>query len=119
MCQLENETLKQRQLYEKTEFLELKNKWEQHNSAQIQSYHQTLGNLAGNFQFKPIRIYAISLSWYREWDKFVQLPTCPLKHEIPAQINNFSICMQQKSQTTEENAKETEKTYQLNKSNLF
>jgi len=116
-CQLENETLKQRQLYEKTEFLELKNKWEQHKSAQFQSYHQTLGNLAGNFQFKPIRIYAISASWFKEWEKFVQLPTCPLKHEIPTQINNFSICMQQKSPTTEENTKETEKTNQLNKSN--
>ena len=114
-CQLENEALKQRQLYEKTEFLELKNKWDQHKTSQFQSY-QALCNLAGNFNFKPMKIYAISASWFKEWEKFVQLPTCPLKHQIPTQINNFSICIQQKSQSPEDATKENEKVYQLNKS---
>lgn len=115
-CQLENEALKQRQLYEKSEFLDLKNKWDQHKSTQFQSY-QTLGSLAGNFHYKPMRIYAISVSWYKEWENFVQLPTCPLKNQIPTEINNFSICIQQKSQqNVEDAAKENEKVYQLNKS---
>ena len=109
-CQLENELLKQRQSYEKSEFLELKNKWEQLKSAQFQSSH-TLGSMATNFRFKPVRIYALSANWFKEWDKFVQLETCPQKHQIPSQINNLTICAQQKSSNEENKA-----TYQLNKS---
>ena len=113
-CQLEDEHLKQRQLYEKSEFLQLKHKWnfQMLQNEQFQS-NPTIGNLAsGKFQYKPIRFYALSVSWYKEWEKFVQMQTCPLKHQIPGKINNLSICLQQKTSLPSNEPV----VYQLNKS---
>lgn len=122
-CQIDDELLKQRQLYEKNEFLRLKDKW---SLQQFQNAQATLANIASgcaNTQViqQPIRIFAISSNWFKEWEKFVQLPACPLQHQIPGKINNLSICVQPKqaqSQSQKSKNKHSNKqiTYQLNKS---
>lgn len=78
-CQLDDESIKQRQNYEKSEFIKLREKW---NQEQYQN-----GRIMSN-------IYAISAVWFKEWERFVQLSSCPLKHQIPGKINNMTICIQ-------------------------
>ncbi|CAF0856128.1 unnamed protein product [Brachionus calyciflorus] len=95
-CQLDDESIKQRQLYEKEEFLRLQDKWnqEQYSSPSSSS-----------------RVYAISKSWFKEWEKFVQMNDCPFEHQIPGEINNLPICMPQKQK---ENKVKQIKHFQIN-----
>jgi hypothetical protein len=113
---LDNEVLKQRQLYEKQEFLSLKQKWDHFKSIQFQSAFQ-MGN---HHPMKPMRVYAVSASWFKEWEKFVQLQTCPMKHQIPMEINNYSICVHHpKSLPQAGNIEKEKKIHQLNKNSNF
>lgn len=101
-CQLNDEALKQRQLYEKEEFLRLQDKWSQ-EQAFCNNSNQT--NISS--------VYAISKSWFKEWEKFVQLNGCPMEHQIPGEINNYPICLPQKQKD-----KPKAKVYQLNPSKI-
>lgn len=95
-CQLEDEKIKQRQEYEISEFIKLRDK-------------STIVELNSN-QNKQ---YAISANWFKEWQKFVQMPGCPLRHQISGKINNIPICLPVKN-------KDPQKVkYQLNISNRF
>lgn len=100
MCQLNDEALKQRQLYEKEEFLRLQDKWNQEQN----SYNNS----------DQINVYAISKSWFKEWEKFVQLNECPMEHQIPGEINNYPICMPHKQKE-----KNKIKNHQLNPSKFL
>lgn len=98
-CQMDEEAIKQRQLYEKEEIIRLQEKWNQEQM---------------NFGQSHSRVYAISKSWFKEWERFVQINDGPLENHIPGEINNFPICILPKQKD-----KTKIKHYQLNPSKLI
>lgn len=117
-CQLEDELLKQRQFFEKSEFIRLKDKW----NFQLRELNQmSLSQLEAmnddNLDYLVIRTYAISSSWFKEWKQFVEQTGSPLSYQIPDKINNLTICQQPKNEN--KNKKNKNIVYQLNKSKQF
>ena len=101
--------MKQRQIFEKNEFLRLteKSRLNQlfaNTNNPYKAYTQQQGNAANN-----LKLYAISTVWFKRWEQFVQFKHCPQKHQIPGPINNMAICNQQMLKN---------KVYQLNKSKI-
>jgi hypothetical protein len=109
-CQLDDEKIRKRQIDEKNEFIRLREK---------------------STDLLTCKSYAISAIWFKQWEQFVQFQYCPLKHQIPGKINNFSICIHPKQQQENTNnnnnnnsnkknkAKNKNITYQLNKSKIL
>ena len=101
--------MKQRQTFEKNEFLRLTEK-----TRLNQLFEQTTNNPYKNYTAAQVaassglpKMFAISSVWFKQWEQFVQFKHCPQKHQIPGPIQNFSICNQQLLKN---------KVYQLNKS---
>jgi ubiquitin carboxyl-terminal hydrolase 20/33 len=94
-CQIDDEEMKRRQLIEKNEFIRLR---ERYNKQCLQISNQSA------------RLYAISSSWFKQWESFVQFNGCPSIHQVPGPINNMPI-----SQVSKINPKE----HFLNKSGNF
>ena len=90
-CQIEDELMKQRQNFEKNEFLRLSDK--SRLSQLFKNSTNPYKSIAAASSMQ-MRDYAISSSWFKQWDQFVQLKMCPQPHQIPAKINNISICVQ-------------------------
>ena len=105
-CQLDDEQMKQRQSYEKNEFLRLN----QRNRADFY-LNSSSSSLPARNQ------YAISSSWFKKWEQFVQMKNCPQPHQLPGAINNFAICNQ--SNTSKEKQNQKSIIYQFNKSKHF
>lgn len=95
-CQLDEEALKQRQFFERTELTRLQKKYQ----AQLFQMHQPQRTpIAAAIQ--PPRLFAISMSWFKQWQQFVDSnQQRSLVALIPGKINNFSICVQQNKTTT-------------------
>ena len=114
-CQLDEEALKQRQFFERTELTRLQKKYQ----AQLFQMHQPQSQRIPAIQ--P-RLFAISMSWFKQWQQFVdsnQQRSLPAL--IPGKINNFSICVPQtKPPTTTTSSSSTDEckptVYSLNKS---
>ena len=98
-CQIDDELMKQRQLFEKNEFLRLSEK-----TRLTQMFQSSTSPVKAQQQ-----LYAISTVWFKQWEQFVQFKHCPQKHQIPGPISNYSICNQQLLKN---------KVFQLNKSNF-
>ena len=112
-CQLDEEALKQRQFFERTELTRLQKKYQ----AQLFQMHQPQSQRIPAIQ--P-RLFAISMSWFKQWQQFVDSnQQRSLVALIPGKINNFSICVQQNkptANTTETKQHHTPPVYILNKS---
>jgi ubiquitin carboxyl-terminal hydrolase 20/33 len=114
-CQIENEKMKERQFYEKSEFIRIREK---------RNAEQHANSMSPNSSYLSApRLFAISGSWFKQWEQFVQFQYCPLKHQVPGKINNFPICVAQKPVQSAK-AKSDPKTqkntvYQLNKSKIY
>lgn len=102
-CQLDDEQIKQRQLYEKEEFMRL-------NSRSNTNVNKN-GIINSNTNNSQTKFYAINANWFKLWEQFVQSKHCPQSHQIPGPINNLSICNQQLLKQQPNNP-----IYQLNKS---
>ncbi len=102
-CQLEDERMKQRQAFEKKEFLRLT---EKNRLSQLFIQQELVGGGCGG-SGQAVKLYGISSAWFKQWEHFVQLKQCPQKHQIPGPIQNYAICNQQMLKN---------KIYQLNKS---
>ncbi len=103
-CELNDELMKKRQIYEKDEFIKL-------NDRSRLSFHQNGININSNNTNN--KFYAISAYWFKQWEQFVQFKHCPQVHQIPGPINNLSICNQQLLKQNKQTP-----IYQLNKSNF-
>lgn len=101
--------MKQRQTFEKNEFLRLTEKnrlthmFHQNSSPANPSKSLQSGSTSG------IKLYAISTVWFKRWEQFVQFKHCPQKHQIPGPITNNAICSPQLLKS---------KVCQLNKSKM-
>lgn len=107
-CQIDDELMKQRQIFEKNEFLRLTEKTRLNQLFQNSNspYKNHIAPMSGN----GIRLFAISSNWFKQWEQFVQFKHCPQKHQIPGAINNLPICNQQLLKN---------KIYQLNKNSNY
>jgi hypothetical protein len=81
-CQRIEEMLRQRQTAEKTAFIRLREKW---NQEQV--------NCSGGSG----RVFAISQSWFKQWEQFVQQQQQALVIEVPGKIDNMPICVKPSS----------------------
>lgn len=98
-CQIDDEQMKQRQLNEKNEFIRLREKY---NKQCLQLNNQS------------IRLYAISSSWFKQWESFVQFNGCPSIHQVPGPINNLSISQASKTNSKEHHLNKSSNFYKLN-----
>ena len=94
-CQVEDELMKQRQNFEKNEYLRLNEQSRLNQLLKSSNYsYKNCGQANGICQATN-KEYAISMSWFKQWEQFVQFKQCPQLHQIPGKINNYSICLQQ------------------------
>lgn len=100
-CQLDDEQMKQRQIYEREQFMRLNTR--QNKNGFIHSPNQS--------NQQSTKQYAINVNWYKLWEQFVKSKHSPQSHQIPGPINNLSICNQQLLKQQPNNP-----IYQLNKS---
>ena len=110
-CQFEDEQMKQRQIFEKDEFIRL-------NDKSRVCFQQQSSNSSTSISMNNTnqhKLYAISANWFKLWEQFVQFKHCPQEHQIPGLINNLSICNQQLLKQQQNNPI----VYQLNKSLFF
>jgi hypothetical protein len=108
ICQLDDEAMWQRQLWEKNQFIKLRDKW--HSKTNSNPNFNRINSTDDNITF------AINSVWFKQWETFVQSKRKQFPYDVPPPINNLPICIK-----SQENDKKTtnEKVFYLNKSNFY
>ena len=141
-CQLDDEAMKMRQASEKAEFIRLRSRFtaathnnnmyeEEEDDDDDSDDERSNGDAqasSGNnrrtivARRRPLRTFAVSAAWFKQWERFVQFPHHPLKFDVPGPINNTPISVAANTnsspKTHKSNAKQNDKTinYVLKKS---
>lgn len=85
-CQKAHEEIYQRQVREKTEFIRLRDKWNQEHQYHHSQQPQQVS-----------RVFAISPVWFKQWEQFVQQQqqhhNAVMVLDVPGKIDNLPICV--------------------------